>query len=194
MRWTIFAIFAYLALALDLGFASLLQMEIAHGLVAPSFVFILMVYIAANSPPREARISAIILGLLVDLTWPHPLAQQASAIVIGPAALGFLLGAILTIQLRSLVYRRHPLTMGLLTFIAGCCAYLPIIFLLLLRRLVGQLSGSSQVIEWHAADQLVHFFLVSVYSGLAAVPAGYILDRISPLFGFQTTGMMTRHR
>ncbi len=184
MRWTVFAFFAYIFLALDTGLQPLLRM--GDGAVAPSFALILMVWIAMMGPTHAVRWAALILGLLADLLAQYPTVDGRAVTVAGPYALGFLLGAALTIQLRGLVYRKHPLHTGLLTFLAGACAFVPAVFLLTMRRIIYAGLDSEHVILWVASDELVHAFLTVCYSAVIAVPAGWILNRLSGLFGFQS--------
>jgi len=185
MRWTVFAFFAYLFLSLDTGLRPMLEIGSGERGVAPSFLLILMVYVASMGPSHAVRWAALILGLLLDLSSTYPTADGRAATVAGPYALGFILGASLTVQLRGLVYRRHPLTTGFLTLLAGACAFVPAVFLLTMRRIISAGLGSESVIIWVASDQLVHAFLTVLYSALIAVPTGWILNRTAGFFGFQ---------
>lgn len=184
MRWTVFAFFGYVFLALDTGLRPMLQ--IGESGYAPSFALILMVWIASMGPTHAVRWAALVLGLLVDLLAQYSTVDGRATIVAGPYALGFVLGAALTIQLRSLVYRKHPLITGLLTAVAGACAFVPAIFLLTMRRVVYAGLDSEHVIIWAASDQLVHAFWTVLYSAVIAVPTGWMLNRVSGLFGFQS--------
>ncbi len=186
MRWTVFAFFAYVFVALDTGLQQMLMVQIGKTAFAPNFTLILMVWIASMGPTHAVRWAALVLGLLVDLLAQYPTVDGRATIVAGPYALGFVLGAALTIQLRSLVYRKHPLITGLLTAVAGACAFVPAIFLLTMRRVVYAGLDSEHVILWVASDQLVHAFLTVIYSAVIAVPTGWILNRTSGLFGFQS--------
>lgn len=187
MRWTVFAFFAYVFLALDMGLRPMLQ--IGEQAVAPSFILILMVWIASMGPTHAVRWAALILGLLFDLSVSYPTSPPKDgvvAVVAGPYALGFVLGALLTLQLRGLVYRKHPFITGLLTLLAGACAFVPAIFLLTMRRIILTGMGAEHVIHWVASAELVHAFLTVLYSSLIAVPTGWILNRTIGLFGFQS--------
>ncbi len=185
MRWTIFAFFAYVFLALDLGLTPMLEIGAGERGVAPCFVLILMVYVASMGPSQAVRWAALILGLILDLSSIHPTTAGGASTVAGPYALGFVLGAALTVQLRGLVYRRHPFTTGFLTLVAGACAFVPAVFLLTMRRIVFTGLNSENVIVWVASDQLVHAFLTVLYSAVIAVPTGWVLNRFAGLFGFQ---------
>lgn len=185
MRWTIFAFFAYVFLALDMGLTPMLEIGSGERGVAPCFLLILMVYIASMGPSHAVRWAALILGLILDLSASHATSDGRAATVVGPYALGFVLGAALTVQLRGLVYRRHPFTTGFLTLVSGACAFVPAVFLLTMRRIVFTGLGSESVIVWVASDALVHAFLTVLYSALVAVPTGWVLNRLVGLFGFQ---------
>lgn len=185
MRWTVFAFFAYVFLALDTGLRPMLEIGSGERGVAPSFLLILMVWVAMMGPGHAVRWAALVLGLLLDLASSYAASGGGIAVVAGPYALGFVLGAALAVQLRGLVYRRHPLHTGVLTLLSGACAFVPAVFLLTMRRIVGTGLGSEHVIVWSASDQLVHSFLTVFYSALVAVPVGWALNRVAGLFGFQ---------
>ena len=182
MRWPVFAILAYFFLAMELGLTRLL--EVGSG-VAPSFVLVLMVFIAAHASTMPALWAALILGALVDLTSPLPYNRDV-VIVLGPHAMGYLLGALLTLQLRSLVYRRHPLMMAFLTLCAGLTVHILAVFLLSVRHLLGAGLDFYAPFVWSSSDELVHRFLVVLYTAMLAVPVNWILQAFNHAFGFQS--------
>ena len=101
MRWPVFAIFAYLMLTLEQSLRTLW----ASSYTCPSFLLILMVFISSWAPAMTAVWAAMILGLLVDLSSPVLPANHATDVVlIGPAALGYLTGAYVTILLRGMFF------------------------------------------------------------------------------------------
>lgn len=185
MRWTVFAFFAYVFLAFDMGLRPMLEIGSGERGVAPSFLLILMVWVAMMGPGHAVRWAALILGLLLDLGSTYATSGGGVAVVAGPHALGFVLGAALAVQLRGLVYRRHPFHTGVLTLLSGACAFVPAVFLLTMRRIISTGVDSEHVIAWNASDQLVNAFLTVVYSAVVAVPVGWALNRVAGLFGFQ---------
>jgi rod shape-determining protein MreD len=171
MNWLVFVISALLALALDKGLATLWHL----GHVVPSPVLVLAIFIAVAAPPRVSLWAALLLGVLLDLTSPYPRPGSPTDLVImGPTALGFFAGAYLVLQLRAMVFRHTPLSLGVLTFAAGILAHLVTVALLTFRGL--PLMGGG-IPGFDAADQLLLRFLGILYTSVLALPLGWLLFR-----------------
>lgn len=178
MNWFLFAIFAYVMLALEVGLAGLLGFQGASGAVTPSFVLILAVYIGMLAPTSVVPWAMLILGLLVDLQ-PGPVQD---AVVVGPMALGYLTGAFAVLQLRALVFRESVISLAAMIFGVGVFVHLVAVALLTMRGLPWTLA--EPIAGWNAADQLVHRFLHLLYTAGMALPIGAILFKITPLWHF----------
>lgn len=178
MNWLIFAVAAYLMLALEVGLRTLLAVPGPDG-VAPSFVLILAVYIGLMAPASVVPWAMLALGVLIDL---RPGADPAVTIL-GPAALGHLAGAAVILHLRALVFRESVISLAALVLVTGIFIQLVAVALYTARGLTGE-----PIAGWNAADQLVHRFLMLVYSALAAVPVGLLLLRTTPVWGFAGRG------
>lgn len=181
MNWLVFALAAYVMLALETGLRTLLGVSGLAG-AYPSFVLILAVYIGLVAPSHVVPWAMLALGLLVDLqAGPVP-----EAAIIGPAALGYLFGAYVVLQLRVLVFRESVITLAALVFATGIFVQLVIVGLYTMRGLPWL---TAQPVEgWSAADQLVHRFFVLLYTAIAAVPIGALLLRTTPLWGLPNRG------
>jgi len=171
MNWLIFAIAAYLAYALDTG----LRVLLSSGGVSPSFLLILAVYLGLLAPHRTVIWSYLVLGILTDLQGVY----TAEHTVLGPAALGYLVGAYAVLQLRGMVFRESIITVSVLSFAAGIFIHLTMLAILKFRALV---TGEPMMLS--AADALVQGFLHLLYTAAAAVPVGFILLRTTPMWGF----------
>lgn len=171
MNWLIFSIAAYFGYALDTGLRVLLS---AKG-VSPSFLLILAVYIGMLAPGRTVIWAYLAIGLLTDLQALY----TAEVTVIGPAALGYLLGAYAVLQLRGLVFRESIITLSVLSFAVGIFIHLTMLATLKFRAVV---TGEPMLVS--AADALVQGFLHLLYTAAVAVPVGAILLRTTPMWGF----------
>ena len=104
----------------------------------------------------------------------------------GPYTLGFLAAGWMVVRGRTMVFRRRPLTIGVMTL--GCVLLAQAIVLaVLVLRSAGWYPGG--VIHWTDTTLGVEVFrrvLIAVYSGLFGIPAGWMLVRTIPLWGFQT--------
>lgn len=117
MRLGIFAIALWLAIGLDRGLGPLLRL--GDGSVEPSFVLPLIVFVALYAPARTAMAGAAAAGLIVDLLSPVTLPAGGTAVIPGPNALGLVLAVRLVLALRGQVFLNSPLTLVVLTPLAG---------------------------------------------------------------------------
>ncbi len=178
MRWAIFAILAYVLLSLEQG----LRTALSVGWASPSLLLTLLVFVSLSGPRATVVWVAIVLGLLVDLTTPLPVAGRAAeAAIIGPACIGYLVGAYAAMQLRGVVFRDSPLTIAAMVFVAGLIAHVVIVGMLSLRGMPWLLA--ERIPGWSAADQLVDRFLDLLYSSACALPLGFVLVKFEPYLG-----------
>jgi len=187
MNWLTFAISAFLAWALQLGLRGLLALPDAGG-VAPSFLLILMVFVALHAAPTTAAWAGLLVGLLVDLLpGPIPIAPAgrpgASQEIIGPAAVGYLLGAYAVVQLRGLVFRESLLTLCVLVFVAGFVVELYVVTLYSIRGF--GFIPAEPVHQWSAFGELGRRLLRAVYSALFALPLGWLLVKSRRYWAFR---------
>jgi hypothetical protein len=183
MRWPVFLIAAYVAIALDEGLGLALSIPDATG-VRPRFALILAVFVALAAPGLTAAWAALLLGVLVDLTTPVLTGAGRSAVLVGPWALGFFVGAYVGLQLRGLVFRDSPLTLAVMVLVVGAFVHL-VATAVLWARGFSWLLGEPLGADWSASGQLVHGFFELIYTALAAVPVGWLLFRTEPLWAFQ---------
>ena len=186
MNWLVFALVAYLMLALEAGLRTLLGIAGPDG-AYPSFILILAVYVGLLAPSQVVPWAMLVLGLLTDLqAGPVP-----EAAIIGPAALGYLLGAYVIMQLRLLVFRESVITLAALILATGIFIQLVVVGLYTMRGLPW--LTAEPIAGWSAADQLVRRFFILLYSTAVAVPIGALLLRSTPLWGFPSRGRGDRH-
>jgi len=177
MNWHIFGILAFVMLALERGLHPLLSVGDS---VSPSFLLILLVYVGMFAPPITAAWAAVTLGLLVDVTHALPLMPPVGLKpILGPHALGYLVGAYVLIQLRGMIFRGSPITMAIVVFLVGLFVSLTAVVLLTLRGLIVE-----PIIAFSPGEDLVHRFLQLLYTSVMALPVGYLLSKATPLFAF----------
>jgi len=181
MRWTVFFIFAYLALIMQVGMEKLLAF--GEDRVTPSFLLILGVYIGMAAPPMTTAWALFILGLFADLTRHYLTGDDQVVWLIGPGALGMLAGAVVVVQLRVMMYRNSIIAMALMVFVVGIFSNLVSIAMVTSRGLAW--APTDGIAMWNAADELVRQFHEVVYTTIVAIPIGAILLRLLPLWRFQ---------
>ncbi len=180
MRVTVFILFAYAFACLQIGLGDLFE----TGGVQPEWLFVLMVYVAAMTPARTALWSAIGLGLLSDLMLALG-SDGAVLYLIGPHALGYALGATLVLQIRTMLFRQHAVSVMLMVFLSALAANLVTIFLISVRHLLGVRLGVWTEFQWSPTDELVARFLMVLYTTALAFPVSWVLIRLGPLFSFE---------
>lgn len=178
MRLGVFIIFLVVAIVADTRFMEVFRI----GPVVPSIAGTLAVYLVLSAPRQTALWSCLALGLLLDFSDAAMFEGIHPYHLLGPYTLGFLFGANLVLPLRAMVFSRNPLTFGLLTF---CFLIAVTIVYLALWQVRGFYEGSPA--PWGEVGVFSEFgrrVLWALYSGVIAVPFGWMLVRTSPLWGF----------
>jgi len=178
MRWWVFAIVAYLLLTVQVALADVLTITSQFGPVTPRFVLLLAVFVALAGPTQVVLIATMILGLLVDLTTTWPLPDGGALTLIGPHALGYLAGGYVLLQVRSMVFRQHPLTVGSMMLVGGVAVELIVVSVFTIRAWYEPVAG------WSAPHELVARSLSLLYSAVIGTLLAVPLCWLTPLFGF----------
>lgn len=183
MRWPVFLILAYLALALDGGLRGL---WVYHG-TWPELPLILLVFIALSAPARHVAWSALLLGLLVDLQpiavhLPSDRSSAADLVLVGPNALGYMLAGFAAYQFRGFAFRDSPITVAVAALFSGVFAHLVVVALLSFRGF--SWLTAEPIPDYSAAADLVARALRLLYTAVVALPVGWLLIRSDPLWGF----------
>jgi len=180
MRWPIFLIFAFIALALDSSLVSIMTLHRMDS-IAPHIVIVLAVYICLFASRLSALAACLLLGVMMDLTLPPPGAQ--AVYVIGPYGLGLLFGGYLILQLRTMVFRQRAVTIGVLSFAATIAMAIVMIAIYMIRSWYGE--GVAVPIADSAVWELIRHVGIAIYTALVGVPLGWVLLATYPLWGFQ---------
>ena len=168
-----FAIALWIAIGLDQGLAPVFR--IGERGIEPSFVLPLMVFVGLFATARSASAAALVVGLCIDLLSPITLPSGQVGVIPGPNALGMLLAMQLVLGARGLVFLNSPVTLVVLTPVAGAVAqivatsvysvrelYDPIGFQasteLGSRVLAALLSSGSALVVWILAMPTIRWF------------------------------------
>lgn len=182
MNWYTFIFAAWLFFGLELGLKHALAL--GDWGVAPSFVVPLAVYVSMAAPPSRAVWACLILGIGLDLTWSPPTAQGPGTTIVGPYALGLMLGGQLVLALRSMMIRRNPLTMTFLTLLASLVMHVVVMAMLAARSLFGDSIGVGGVGGVGMGGQALARLGSSAYTALAGFVMALLLLPMSAVFGF----------
>jgi len=182
VRWGVFLIAALLFVALDISFMSVF----AIGSITPQLTPILATFVALAAPRVTVMWACLLLGLLLDLC-PPPIGEGLNAFQIaGPRALGYFFAANLLLPLRTMVFRRNPLTLAVLTVLFAVAASLVVVMIWTIRS---SYPDAPVVFGGRTSlSELGRSALQALASGAAAIPVGWFLVRTVPIWGFQTHG------
>ena len=169
-----FAIATYLFLALQNGLGPLWTV----GGVTPSLILILGVFVGVSAPRTTVMWSMLILGVLLDLQ-PGPL--RHSGVILGPHAVGYLIGGYSLLQLRGLLFRESVITIVLLVCAVGGFAAMVETLIYALRAMPWL---AADPLPWSPMQQLGHRLTELLYSALVAIPFGLMLQASRRLWGF----------
>lgn len=106
MRWIMYFILAYVALAIQVGATPYLRWQGAP----PNFVLLVVLFITINAPREAALLAALCLGMMQDLLTQSPL---------GLYAFSYGLVGMFVVSTQQIVYREHPLTHFSLALVGG---------------------------------------------------------------------------
>ena len=169
MRILVLFFATILALAFDSSFAGIFTLR-SVGDLTPLALPTLVVFVALFAPEVAALISAMILGILVDLSPGHGELLHG-AHLIGPNTLGLLVTTILVLKIRNVVFRRKIIT--IVFFAAGCVIVTGAVQALVLI-LRGFMPWTPPIIGG-GFGELLKLFGTAIYTGLLAVPLGWCL-------------------
>lgn len=186
MSWIVFLIMTWISFGLELGFRDALRLS--PGEIAPSFVVPIMVYVALSAPPKQAVWSALLLGVLIDLTWIVPRTDAAAtATVLGPHAIGMIVSAQFILAVRGMVIRRHPLTLVVLSIAAAAVTETIVVAFFTLREVYGD------PIAFNPTGELITRLGSALYTGATAFAWAIVLRPVDALFRFQHERGGRRH-
>ena len=187
MSWGVYALTLWLALGLELGLRSVLRL--GDGGVAPSFVLPVVVFVSLYAPARTVTIAALIAGLVLDLSSPVTVPGGSTALIPGPNALGMVLASQLVLGARGLVFLNSPVTLIVLTPVAGAVWQIVVTAAFGARELYDPIG-------FEAGAELVQRLLSSMYSVLPAVALWLPLRWLGGFFGFDSahTGRFVMNR
>jgi hypothetical protein len=178
VRWGVFIVFLFVALVLDTGFFGV--MKIAG--VVPAVTPCVAVFVAMSAPRHAALAACLVIGVVLDLTTRISMAPDRGIYFIGPWALGHLVGCHLMLPLRTMVFRRNPLTMGVMTLFFLVIASTVAVAALLVRSCYPEVT-----FYWQGETPLRELLARwgwATYCAILAVPTGWLLARTAPLWGF----------
>lgn len=181
MNWIAFVIAAWVALGLDVGLSGALSP--LSGEIRPSFAIPLIVFVALQAPARSALWAALLLGLVVDLINPLPRVGGGLVTIVGPNAIGFLVGAQFVLAMRGMVIHRNPLTMTILSIFAAAIASVIVVAFFTVRDFY-----PGQTVDWRATHELLVRLGSAAYTGFSGFALSLPLFGLAGLFGFSHAG------
>ncbi len=184
MRWWVFAVGAYLVLALQVGAAPMMAKHVGSEAVEPRFPLLLALLVGLFARATAVGVAWGVLGVLTDLIATH----NDGLVLVGPYALGYLAGAYLLLQVRQVVLREHALTFGFLILVCGAAAHLVLVGVLEARYWlhVAVAGAATRATAGSAAMELATRMLSLSYTAFLGLVLSPLLFRLIGLFGLST--------
>ena len=180
MRLIILFIATILILAFDTGFSGLFTLK-SMGNITPLAMPCLVVFVALFAPEALAMLSALILGIFVDLSPGYGVLANG-AHLIGPHALGYFITTLLVLRIRNVVFRRRIITVVL--FSAGCVLVNGSVEALIF--ITRGLMPWTPPITGGGFAAFAKLLGTAIYTGLLAVPMGWCFLSTIGLWGFHS--------
>lgn len=178
MNWVVLALITWVFFGIELGLRDAFRLGL--GGIAPSFVFVLLSYIAITARPQLVLWCCVLFGVLTDLTGPVEMAGGAPPLtVVGPHALGFLLAGQLMVSMRALLMRANPPTLAFTAGVGYAVAQIVAVGLFTLR------SWMFGGVEWHPTHELLVRLGSAACTGVLGFLLSFILAPVGPLLGMQ---------
>ena len=176
MNKLLFVIVAYVLLVLQLGLENLwsIPVGIASRTVGPDLLLILLVFVGMQAGAGAAVWSGVLLGLVSGLV------RQPE--MLGPTALGYVLGALVLLQMRNMVFRESSLTHAICCLVAGTFTYLAEALLIGLRGV--PLVPGDLPAGWSATAAFLEGFIQLAFTAALCVPLAAVLLRTKRLWQF----------
>ena len=181
MRWQIYAVFAIAAVVLDTSLLQVLTIRTV-GDIRPVASIVVVTFVAMFAPRATALWAAWALGVLVDLCTDLPVRGGSVAYLIGPHALGYVFAVYLILQVRAMVFRRRVMTLGMMTIVSAFAASLAVIAIYSVRRWYPE--APLEWTQYGPTGELLRRLGIALYSGLLAIPLGWILLGTAGMWGF----------
>jgi rod shape-determining protein MreD len=172
MRWFIYLILAYLAVAVQIA----LSPFVAYHGAAPNLVLLVVIFIAVNAPKEAALLGCFAIGAMQDLVTQQPP---------GLFAFSYGLVAMFVVATQQVVYKDHPLTHFAVALAGGILTG----FVLLVHAWVRPAAprAADERIILPAIRLAPTIILTGVlYTAILAPFLLGILQRMKGIFGFQS--------
>lgn len=183
MNLGVFLVALAVCLSLDMSFLDLVEMGGVH----PSVTATLLVFVALFAPRQTALWAALGTGLLLDMVSPVADAAGRPFHLPGPYALGYVFGTQLVLLLRSMVFRRNPIAVGILTLPYLIAVGLAFMAVWSVRGLM-----PDSAVPWQGepvTGELLRWLGRAVYSGLFGIPFGWLLLTTWPIWRFDMSSI-----
>lgn len=181
MRWPVALFLGWLVLGIDAGLSIHLSPGGGEGLrVAPSFTIPFLVYIALSAPMLPTMWTALLLGLMADLT---SVRGDPAIATIGPHVFGYLAAAYLVQTLRGVMMRKSLVALIVLSIPAKLLASVVAIAIMTVRSMYT--NGLGAGVEFHPLPEMGRALLSALVTGFSAALLGLALIPMHGLFHFR---------
>lgn len=178
MNPILLVVLGWLAVGFETSLKAMLAVRVGNIVGAPSFIIPIVVIVALCAQPGPALWTALILGLLSDITAGVPTTTNETMYHIGPGAIGMVLGAQFVLLVRGMVIRRNPLTLVVMSISAGVIAAICTVAIITIRQFI-----LRDPIEWSPTHELTQRLFSALITGGSALALSIVLLPLTPLLG-----------
>ncbi|MHC4976857.1 MAG: hypothetical protein ACYTF7_09675 [Planctomycetota bacterium] len=177
MNWAAATVLCWIAMGLDVGLSSALQL--GDGGARPAFSIIVLAYIACHAPRQETLWLSLALGLVMDLTHESiSPGGMGTVTIVGPYALGCVASVSIVMTLRGSIMRSSVLAMPFLAGLSVLAVQLVMVTLIEAR------SWYDGDVAIHAGAGLWRGVQVALYTAIIAIPLAPLIGALGPVMSF----------
>lgn len=169
----------WILLGLELGLRHVFAIEFgAPGVtIAPSFLVPLLVFFCLHATAHAAVWTCVLAGIAMDLLWWPGATSGPPGAVLGLYAIGYGISGWAILRVRSVMVRKNPLTLIVLS----------VGFMMIAQTWITLLLGVRSIydpIEWSVGSQLVGRIASAGLTGASALALWLVLTPLMPVFRF----------
>lgn len=169
----------WFVLGLELGLRHVFAVEFGSPplTITPSLSVPLLAFFCLHASAHSAIWACVLCGVVMDLLWWPGASSGPPGAVLGLYGIGYAISAWCIVRVRSLLIRKSPLTLVVLSVAFAMIAQTWIVLIMGLRTFYDP-------VEWELGREFVGRIMSAGLTGAAGLAAWIVLTPLTGLFGF----------